>query len=173
MSLVDWDFTEAIDHQDEVHSIVDSLISKVESFVQNQTTCARALELITTFDDEVEEAARAMTISENTLRACRREFVRCAVVVSRAIEARGRGERPTIRALHGCMPDEGDSGEWVSLFVGDVLRCGGFGQVDMEKLMQVTGKSYNTVRQYLAESHWLMRVAMTVMSTTDDQPLGE
>lgn len=164
LSLVAGDFSDLVCDQQAAAERIGSLLTHVESFIQNQATCARALALITTYGDQVDVAARAMTVSEDTLRSCRREFVRCAVVVSRAMEAKELGLKPEMAVLNDCLPRSGESGEWVAQFVSDVLACGGFANVDMAQLMGRTGKSYNTVRQYMQEALWLVRIAMTVLT---------
>lgn len=167
VNLFEEDFSATIDSQQEATTLMGELIGYVESFVQNQAACSRALELITTYADDVSAAARAMTISEDALRACRRDFVRCAVVISRALDHRKQGSKPTLQTLVSCMPGEGESGEWVAPFVIDVLASGGFNNTDLQALMERTGMVHNTVRQYLKEAQWLMRVAFTVLTSRD------
>lgn len=164
VSLVEQNFAEGVEDRIDAEVKLTGVIDQVEAFMQNQATSHRALELITTFGDDVETAARAMVISEDSLRACRREFVRCAIVVARATHLRDQGLKATMGVLTECMPTSGDSGEWVATFVQDVLASGGFGNVDTERLMKRTNLSYNTVRQYLKEAKWLMQIAATVLS---------
>ncbi|WP_431711442.1 RNA polymerase sigma factor [Glutamicibacter uratoxydans] len=164
VSLIAEDFSEHIDDRLDAAAQLAGVIDQVEAFIQNQATSHRALELITTFGDDVETAARAMVISEDALRACRREFVRCAIVVAKATGCRDQGLKPTMGVLIECMPAGGESGEWVAEFVQQVLASGGFGNVDLQRLMIRTGLSYNTVRQYLKEAKWLMQIAATVLS---------
>ncbi|MGO2069212.1 sigma factor [Glutamicibacter arilaitensis] len=168
LSLVAEDFSEMVSDQQAAAGRIGTLLTYVESFIQNQATCSRALALITTYGDQVDVAARAMTVSEDTLRSCRREFVRCAVVVSRALEAKEQGLKPNMDVLIDCLPGSGESGEWVAEFVADVLACGGFAKVDMPQLMGRTGKSYNTVRQYLHDALWLLRIAVTVLTPDEE-----
>ncbi|MGP5001844.1 RNA polymerase sigma factor [Glutamicibacter ardleyensis] len=164
VSLIEPDFSEAVEDRIDAEVKLTGVVDQVEAFIQNQATSYRALELITTFGDDVETAARAMVISEDALRACRREFVRCAIVVAKATQFRDQGLKATMGVLTECMPAEGDSGEWVVGFVTDVLASGGFANVDIERLMRRTELSYNTVRQYVKEAKWLMQIAATVLS---------
>ncbi|MGP5030710.1 RNA polymerase sigma factor [Glutamicibacter arilaitensis] len=169
LSLVADDFADLVSDQQAAAEELGDLLEHVEAFIQNQATCSRALALITTYGDRVDVAAQAMTISKDALRSCRREFVRCAVVVSRALDARSRGLKPTMDVLIDCLPGAGDSGEWLAAFVTDVVACGGFANADLGQLMERTGKSYNTVRQYREEALWLVRIAMTVLTQDNEQ----
>ena len=168
LTLVAEDFAEMIVEQHAAAAEVGNLLEYVESFIQNQATCARALALITTYGDRVDMAAQAMTMSRDALRSCRREFVRCAVVVSKAMDARAQGLKPSMDVLIDCLPGEGDSGEWVASFVADVVACGGFSNPDIGQLMERTGKSHNTVRQYVKDAQWLLRIAVTVLTKDED-----
>lgn len=109
-------------------------------------------------------ASETMGVSVTALRQARRELVRCARVVRAAQEVARSGQAVTMRVLIGCLPDDGDAGDWARQVALACAQAGGrMEAVTVEDVMQATGFSHSTSRQYLAETRHLLRVATTVI----------
>lgn len=82
-----------------------------------------------------------------------------------------------MRHLIECLPQGEESGNWAGQMGLLVARAGGqLGDVSAADVMEVTGFSFNTARQYLAQTQHLLRVAATVFNqqkTTTHQNSGE
>ena len=134
--------------------------------MESSEMTARALAVVLVFDDDVAAASEAMGVSTTALRQARRELVRCARVV-RAAQELGRSQgQVTMRALIGCLPDDGDAGDWARQVALACVQAGGrLEDVTVEHVMRSTGFSHSTSRQYLAEVRHLLRVAVTVVQS--------
>src|SRR5699024_9010512 len=98
------------------------------------------------------------------LRRSRRELILCCQVVVKAQQMTARGAVPTLRVLIDCLPDVSEAGEWTRQLALACAQAGGLEAVSVEDVMDVTGYSYNTARQYLTQSKHLLRIAATVMT---------
>ena len=124
----------------EAQQRVGRVLGVVEQVMQNREATSRALALVLVFGDDVALAARGLGVSAEVLRQSRREMIRCCQVVTRAQEAAAAGDPMTMRTLIGCLPADGESGDWARQMA---LAC---------------------ARQYLAETRHLLQVAMTVLA---------
>lgn len=145
---------------------VAEVMQVVEAVMESSEMTARALAVVLVFDDDVAVASEAMGVSTTALRQARRELVRCARVV-RAAQELGRSQgQVTMRALIGCLPDDGDAGDWARQVALACAQAGGrLEDVTVEHVMRSTGFSHSTSRQYLAEVRHLLRVAVTVVQS--------
>jgi RNA polymerase sigma-70 factor, ECF subfamily len=144
---------------------VRKVLGVVEQVMQNREATSRALALVLVFGDDVALAARGLGVSAEVLRQSRREMIRCCQVVTRAQEAAAAGGPVTMRTLIECLPADGESGDWARQMALACARAGGrFEAVTAAHVMDVTGFSRNTARQYLAETRHLLQVAMTVLT---------
>ena len=160
----------ARDHADQVLDLLAArqelaeVMQVVEQVMESPQVTARALALALIFDDDVAEASEAMGISADVLRQARRELVRCARVVRAAQAVARSGVEVTMRALIGCLPADGDAGDWSREVALACAQAGGrMDLVQVEHVMRATGHSHSTARQYLAEVRYLLRVAATVI----------
>ncbi|MEO9246794.1 sigma factor [Citricoccus nitrophenolicus] len=144
---------------------VGKVLGVVEQVMQNREATSRALALVLVFGDDVELAARGLGVSAEVLRQSRREMIRCCQVVTRAQQAAATGAPVTMRTLIECLPADGESGDWARQMALACAQAGGrFEAVTVGHVMDVTGFSRNTARQYLAETRHLLQVAMTVLT---------
>jgi RNA polymerase sigma-70 factor, ECF subfamily len=144
---------------------VGKVLGVVEQVMQNREATSRALSLVLVFGNDVDLAARGLGVSPEVLRESRREMIRCCQVVTRAQEASAAGAPVTMRTLIECLPADGESGDWARQLALACARAGGrFEAVTATHVMDVTGFSHNTARQYLAETRHLLQVAMTVLT---------
>lgn len=172
-----------VDHQfavtaaDAAHEVVEreyqrqvlsEVLSMTRETMDNLTAFERTMTLILKYDEKVKAAASSMGISDEALRASRRDTLRTAAVVRKALEAHRAGQEPTLRVLLGCLPDEQDeavtgSGLWMKHMAHAAARSGGFANVTPTVLTEVTGWEYNTCRQYLNQTRDLLSVARTIV----------
>ncbi|WMY80046.1 sigma factor [Citricoccus sp. I39-566] len=144
---------------------VGKVLGVVEQVMQNREATSRALALLLVFGDDVALAARGLGVSAEVLRQSRREMIRCCQVVTRAQDAAAAGAPVTMRTLIECLPADGESGDWARQMALACAQAGGrFEAVTVAHVMDVTGFSHNTARQYLAETRHLLQVAMTVLT---------
>lgn len=164
------DFSHNVDSRQTASEMLSELMPRVESLMANRVTCARAVELITRYYDDVADAARAMAVSESVVRDARREFVRCALTISRALELRAEHPVLTRGILLECMPSGvGESGTWIREIMEHILNLGGPAKATVAQLMERTGKQANTVRQYKAEAEHLASVVATIFAESNDR----
>lgn len=151
---------EALESQQRVRKV----LGVAEQLMQNREATSRALALVLVFGEDVALAARGLGVTVEVLRQSRRELVRCCQVVSRAQDTAAAGGPVTMRTLIGCLPADGESGDWARQMALACARAGGqMEAVTVGHVMEVTGFSHNTARQYLAETRHLLQVAMTVL----------
>lgn len=169
-SVVVPDSAEDFANREDAHQILRSVLDITQEAMDNQTAFERTMTLILTFDEDVKRAASAMGVSEEALRASRRETMRIASVVGKALELHKQGADTTLRVLIACLPDgpaasdkASASGSWVRHMTHAAARCGGFGNVTPKVLVEVTGWEYNTCRQYLNQTRDLLVIARTVL----------
>ncbi|QCU77996.1 sigma-70 family RNA polymerase sigma factor [Citricoccus sp. SGAir0253] len=144
---------------------VRRVLGVVEQVMQNREATSRALALVLVFGDDVALAARGLGVSAEVLRQSRRELIRCCQVVTRAQDAAAAGAPVTMRTLIECLPADGESGDWARQMALACAQAGGrFEAVTVAHVMDVTGFSHNTARQYLAQTRHLLQVAMTVLT---------
>lgn len=143
---------------------ITAILRVVEDVIQNQTSIARGLSLILIFDDDIDLATKTLGISQDTLRRARRELILCCQVVGHAKEVALQDDRAvTLRSLMSCLPEVSEAGDWTRQLAVAVATAGGFENVTIEHVMDVTGYSYNTSRQYLVQSRHLIQVAATAI----------
>ncbi|MFI8725376.1 RNA polymerase sigma factor [Micrococcus luteus] len=164
VSTVMEDPAEAVVEALAAHREVAEVMRVVESVMESSEMTARALAVVLAFGDDVVAASEAMGVSVTALRQARRELVRCARVVRAAQEVARSGQAVTMRVLISCLPDDGDAGDWARQVALACAQAGGrMEAVSVEDVMQATGFSHSTSRQYLAETRHLLRVATTVI----------
>jgi DNA-directed RNA polymerase specialized sigma24 family protein len=138
--------------------------------VSNHLSFRRVAALWMKFNGDVARAAAAMGITVDAMRDSRREVTRCAQVVKKALAARSAGAPVTVGSLLNCLPTEGsEDGAWATALSMAVVRAGGFGKVTATDLVEVTGYSLNTCRQYMAEALHLLQVARAVLESAADE----
>lgn len=164
------DTAELVAERDYTRQLLKSVLDTTQEAMDNQTAFDRTMALLVSFDDEVRRAASAMGLSEEALRASKRETLRTAKVIGKALALRAEGAAITLRTLLACLPDESDendgshgSGSWVRHMTLAAARSGGFGQVTPTVLVEVTGWEHNTCRQYLNQTKDLLSIARTVL----------
>lgn len=169
-SVIVGDHAEVIAERDYAHQLLKLVLDTTQEAMDNQTAFDRTMALLVSFDDEVRRAASAMGLSEEALRASKRETLRTAKVIGKALELRSSGATATLRTLLACLPDDSEeddgshgSGTWVRHMTLAAARSGGFGHVTPTVLVEVTGWEYNTCRQYLNQTKDLLSIARTVM----------
>lgn len=143
---------------------ITTILSSVQELIYNPDSVARGLSLILVFNDDVALAAKSLGLSEDALRRSRRELILCCQVVVKAQQMAARGVVPTLRILIDCLPDVSEAGEWTRQLALACAQAGGLEAVTVEDVMNVTGYSFNTARQYLMVSQHLLRIAATVMA---------
>lgn len=149
----------------ETRQTLIDILSVVNQVIINRESTARGLSLLMVFGDDVELASRALGVSMDRLRQARRELVRCCQVVVKAQEAVRQDRPATMRHLIECLPQGEESGNWAGQIGLLVARAGGqLGNVTPADVMAMTGFSFNTARQYLAQTQHLLRVAATVFN---------
>lgn len=155
---------QVIDSLDASHEVT-AILRIVENVIQNPAAIARGLSLILIFDDDIDLAAATLGISHDSLRRSRRELILCCQVVANAREVVWqRGAQPvTLRILIQCLPEFTEAGDWTRQLAVAVASAGGFEAVTIEHVMDVTGYSYHTARQYLVQSQHLIQVAATAI----------
>jgi len=161
---------EAVDHADQVVQALDashevtSILRVVEDVIQNQSSTARGLSLILIFDDDLVLASRTLGLGEDVLRRARRELIMCCQVVANAKHTAAiENGTITLRMLLECLPAMTEAGDWTRQLTLAVATAGGFDRVTIDHVMDVTGYSYNTARQYLVQSQHLIQVAATAI----------
>ena len=168
------DVAEAIVRQIDSHEELVSTLDLAFEAMDNPVAFERTMSLIIHFDEQVDVAATALGVSPSALRASRRETLRMACVVARALAARREGKTATMRVLLSCLPerhemdapaptDQGAGHTWIHDMTITASMAGGFDRVTPDSLMAVTGLSANTCRQYLAQTRDLLVVARTVI----------
>lgn len=159
--------------------LVDRLVGSVGArevlaltaqLVSNQLSFRRVAALWMKYNGDVPRAAAAMGITVDAVRDSRREVTRCAHVVKKALAARAAGVPLTVGSLLDCLPSEdGEDGTWATALSVATIRAGGFEKVSATDLVEVTGYSLNTCRQYMAEALHLLQVAMAVLEAGSDE----
>jgi RNA polymerase sigma-70 factor (ECF subfamily) len=156
--------SQVIDSLDASHEVT-AILRIVENVIQNPAAIARGLSLILIFDDDIDLAAATLGISHDSLRRSRRELILCCQVVANAREVvwQRRAQPVTLRTLIQCLPEFTEAGDWTRQLAVAVASAGGFEAVTIEHVMDVTGYSYHTARQYLVQSQHLIQVAATAI----------
>ncbi|WP_413543113.1 RNA polymerase sigma factor [Citricoccus nitrophenolicus] len=164
-SLTQVDHAEATVEALHARQRVSKVLSVVEDVIVSREATARALALVLVFGDDLGVASRALGVAPDALRESRRELLRCCQVVVRA-QALSESEAPvTMRALIECLPDEGETGQWIRQTAMACAHAGGrLEDVSVGHVMQATGFSHSTSRQYLAATRHLLHVAATVIA---------
>lgn len=169
-SVIVEDTANVVAEREYTRYLLKSVLDTTQDAMDNQTAFDRTMALIVKFDAEVRRAASAMGLSEEALRASRRETLRTAKVVGKALTLRAEGAAVTLRTLLACLPDDSEeddgshgSGVWVRHMTLAAARSGGFGKVTPTVLVEVTGWEYNTCRQYLNQTKDLLSIARTVL----------
>ncbi|NWN87271.1 MAG: RNA polymerase subunit sigma-70 [Micrococcaceae bacterium] len=155
------DVTDSMVAREQIHTI----LSVVQELIYHPGAVARGLSLIMVFNDDIELAAKSLGLSEDVLRRSKRDLILCSQVVAKAQRLSACGVVPTLRVLIDCLPEVSEAGEWTRQLALACAQAGGLEDVTVEGVMDVTGYSYNTARQYLVQSKHLLRIAATVMTT--------
>jgi DNA-directed RNA polymerase specialized sigma24 family protein len=164
LNLVEDDFAQEVVERLAASAESRQILALTEKLVANPDSFRRVAALWMVYQGSVPKASAALGISQEALRDSRREVVRCAHVVRKAVAARSAGDPVTVGTLLGCLPVEGnEDGSWARALSVAVVRAGGFGKVTAASMAEVTGYSLNTCRQYVVEAHWLLQVARTVL----------
>lgn len=151
----------------DAHHEVPSILSVVEDVISNHESMTRGVSLILVFDDDIDLAAKSLGLSKDVLRRARRELIRCAQVVVKAQQAARHIEGPpSLRVLIECLPELNEAGDWTRQLAVAVAHAGGMEHVTIHHVMDATGYSYHTSRQYLTDSLHLLQVAATVIHRT-------
>lgn len=143
---------------------INAILSVVQELISNPDSVTRGLSLIMVFNDDIDLAAKSLGLSQDALRRSRRDLILCCQVVVKAQHMKARGVVPTLRVLIDCLPEVAEAGEWTRQLALACARAGGLEKVNVQDVMDVTGYSYNTARQYLTQSKHLLRIAATVMT---------
>lgn len=166
-SVVVPDSAEDFADRENTHQVLRSVLDITQEAMDNKVAFERTMTLMVQFDEEVKRAASAMGVSEEALRASRRETMRTACVVGKALKLREQGAKATLRILLECLAgpagNDTGAGSWMRHMAHAAARSGGFGQVTPVVLMEVTGWEYNTCRQYLNQTRDLLVIARTVL----------
>lgn len=170
-SLVAEDHSEATVDALHARQRVTKVLAVVEDVIASREATARALALILVFGGDVEVASRALGVSIDALREARRELVRCCQVVVKAQAVATSEVMVTKRVLIECLPDEGENGQWIRQTAMACVHAGGrLEDVTVGHVMQATGFSHSTARQYLAHTRHLLHVAATVIARGQASP---
>lgn len=163
-SITEPDFADEVADRVDGHAFASDVLELTASMIANPESFHRTKVLMVRFDGHVASAAAAMGLTEDQLRDSKREFGRCGHVVAKALQARAAEKPVTMRTLLDCLPTESDvSGKWTAPVFRAVAMAGGFQQVTAAHVMEVTGYSYNSARQYISEVFHLVLVAKTIM----------
>lgn len=148
----------------DAHHEVTSILQVVEDVISNHESMTRGVSLILIFDDDIDLAAKSLGLSKDVLRRARRELIRCAQVVVKAQDAaRRQAGPPTLRTLIECLPELHEAGDWTRQLALAVAQAGGMEHVTIKHVVDTTGYSHHTARQYLTDSLHLLQVAATVI----------
>ena len=151
----------------EARQTLARVLSVVEEVISSREATARAMALVLVFGDDLQVASRALGVSKDALRESRRELMRCCQIVMKAQQAADQGRPATMRTLIECLPEEGETGNWIRQTAMVCAQAGGrMDEVTVGDVMKATGFSQSTARQYLAQVKHLLRVAATVLTTT-------
>lgn len=151
----------------EARQTLARVLSVVEDVISSREATARALALVLVFGDDLQAASRALGVSKDALRESRRELMRCCQIVMKAQQAADEGRPATMRTLIECLPEDGETGNWIRQTAMVCAQSGGrIDEVTVGDVMKATGFSQSTARQYLAQVKHLLRVAATVLATT-------
>ncbi|KAA9394156.1 hypothetical protein FCK90_08545 [Kocuria coralli] len=153
-------FEDRVLDQDEAWTTVRAVMGQVQLVLRNDSTVSRALVVLVECDGEVSRAARLLGLAEPVVREARRETIRMAIVVHRALQLHQNGAPITVQSLLSCLPDE--VGAWTRIVAVEAVRAGGFTRVSPEDVAARTGWSTSTARQRLADTLWLLSVARTI-----------
>lgn len=167
------DPTDGIISSLDAHHEVTSILQMVEDVISNHESMTRGVSLILLFDDDIDLAAKSLGLTKDVLRRGRRELIRCARVVVKAQQAARNGQYPpSLRTLIECLPGLNEAGDWTRQLAMAIAQADGLEHVTVAHVMDVTGYSYNTSRQYLTESLHLLQVAATVITRTQTPSRG-
>ena len=164
LSLTSDDIADDVTESMVAREQINAILSIVQELIYNPDSVARGLSLIMAFNDDIDLAAKSLGLSEDALRRSRRELILCCQVVVKAQHMTASGAVPTLRVLIDCLPDVSEAGQWTRQLALACAQAGGLEEVRVEDVMDVTGYSYNTARQYLFQTKHLLRVAATVMT---------
>lgn len=153
-------FEDRVLDQDEAWTTVRAVMGQVQLVLRNDSTVSRALVVLVECDGEVSRAARLLGLAEPVVREARRETIRMAIVVHRALQLHQNGAPITVQSLLSCLPDE--VGAWTRIVAVEAVSAGGFTRVSPEDVAARTGWSTSTARQRLADTLWLLSVARTI-----------
>lgn len=142
---------------------ISAILSDVQDLISNPDAVSRGLSLIMIFDEDVALASKTLGLSEDALRRSKRELILCCQVVVKAQQFAAEGVKPTLRVLIDCLPKVSEAGDWSRQMAVACVQAGGLEDVTVEHVMDVTGYSFHTARQYLVQSQHLLRIAATVL----------
>jgi|SRR5690625_2641876 len=143
---------------------ISAILGEVQEVIYNPDSVSRGLSLIMIFDEDVALASKTLGLSADILRRAKRELILCSQVVVKAQQFADDGVQPTLRVLIECLPKDAEAGDWSRQLALACAQAGGLQNVTVEHVMDVTGYSFHTARQYLVQSQHLLRIAATVLS---------
>ena len=138
--------------------------------VMDPTAFVHGLHTHMLFDCDVKAAAEAMGISEARVREHKRSLELYAQVIQRAIAA-GQALEGQIRLsdVVECLPERGVAGSWTREMAEAVVSWPGrVDDVPVDHVMEKTGWTYDTSRQYLATTKALLSVALGVIQAEQE-----
>jgi RNA polymerase sigma factor (sigma-70 family) len=163
-NVVEASFADAVDGRLDGMGRIGRVLRMTREAMGGSAAFDRTMRLILFEDEDVAATARKLGVSEAAVRDSRRETIRVAHVVDRSLQKRQSTQRPTMRDLLECLPQETDGqGSWAQTMGRAIARAGSFQAVNVATIQQITGWSYNTARQYMTETSWLMSLARTVI----------
>ncbi|MGQ7788345.1 sigma-70 family RNA polymerase sigma factor [Nesterenkonia sp. K-15-9-6] len=170
----DDDGYDAVLAAEEAVSQAGPLLRAAQRVIPNRETFQRAVEIIIGCDNDVGLASERLGISEDALRAARREFVMTCQVIAAAKAARLESKPVTVGVLLECVAesDPTEAGSWRREVAEAVAASGRpLGEITGDEVAELTEFSANTARQYWAKVKFWLQVAYTVMTAKHD--LGE
>lgn len=162
--VVEASFADSVDGRLDLMGRFGRVLRMTRQAMGDSAAFDRTMLLLLFEDGDVPTTARKLGVSEAAIRDSRRETIRVAQVVDRALSKREDIEHPTLRDLLECLPQETDGqGSWAQTMGRAIAQTGSFSKVNIATIQKITGWSYNTARQYMAETSWLMSLARTVI----------
>lgn len=144
------------------------LFRAAQKVMPNRGTFQRAVETIIGCENDIAVATQRLGVSEDALRAARREFVTTCQVIAAAQAARREGQQATVGVLLDCVADSdpSEAGSW-RREVADAVAASGrpVSKITGDHVAELTGFSKHTARQYWARMKLWLSVAATVMTT--------
>lgn len=136
------------------------------SGVMEPVAFMHAFVLYTRFDCDVKAASEAFGVPAGRVREHKRSLELHAQVILRAWQKSKTlpAQGPRLSDLIECLPEPGIAGAWTRRMAEALLSWRGkLSDVPVEHVMEATGWTFDTARQYLAITKRLLQVALGVM----------